>query len=90
MSRGTAIDLCYLVAAIGFIVALKGLSSPRRARAGNLLAAGGMALAIGATFARSGLSHIWLIVIAMVLGVLIGVPAARLVKMTAMPQMVAV
>jgi H+-translocating NAD(P) transhydrogenase subunit beta len=89
VSRGTAIDLCYLVAAIGFIVALKGLSSPKRARAGNLLAAAGMALAIGATFARSGLAHVWLIVIAMVVGVAIGVPAARLVKMTAMPQMVA-
>ncbi|MGH8996214.1 MAG: NAD(P)(+) transhydrogenase (Re/Si-specific) subunit beta [Acidimicrobiales bacterium] len=89
MSRGTAIDLCYLVAAIGFIVALKGLSSPRRARAGNLLAAGGMALAIGATFAQPHLAHIWLIVVAMVIGVAIGVPAARLVKMTAMPQMVA-
>ncbi len=89
MSRGTAIDLCYLVAAIGFIVALKGLSSPRHARAGNLLAAGGMALAIGATFARSGLAHIWLIVVAMVIGVAVGVPVARLVKMTAMPQMVA-
>ena len=89
MSRGTAIDLCYLVAAISFIVALKGLSSPKRARSGNLLAAAGMALAIGATFARAGLGHIGLMVIAMVVGVAIGVPAARLVKMTAMPQMVA-
>ncbi|HXQ18728.1 MAG TPA: NAD(P)(+) transhydrogenase (Re/Si-specific) subunit beta [Acidimicrobiales bacterium] len=89
MSRGTFIDLCYLVAAVGFIVALKALSSPRRARAGNLLAAAGMALAIGATFARAGLSHIPLIVGAMAIGVAIGVPAARLVKMTAMPQMVA-
>ncbi len=89
MSRGTAIDLCYLVAAIGFIIALKGLSSPRHARTGNLVAAAGMALAIGATFARTGLGHIGLIVIAMVIGVAIGVPAARLVKMTAMPQMVA-
>jgi NAD(P) transhydrogenase subunit beta len=89
VSRGTAIDLCYLVAAISFIVALKGLSSPKRARSGNLLAAAGMALAIGATFARAGLGHIGLMVIAMVVGVAIGVPAARLVKMTAMPQMVA-
>jgi NAD(P) transhydrogenase subunit beta len=89
VSRGTAIDLCYLVAAISFIVALKGLSSPKRARSGNLLAAAGMALAIGATFARAGLGHIGLMVIAMVVGMAIGVPAARLVKMTAMPQMVA-
>ena len=89
MSRGTFIDLCYLVAAIGFIVALKALGSPRRARAGNLIAAAGMALAIGVTFARPGLGHIGLIVGAMAVGVVIGVPAARLVKMTAMPQMVA-
>jgi len=89
VSRGTVIDLCYLVAAIGFILALMGLSSPKRARAGNLLAAAGMALAIGVTFARPHLGHLGLIVIAMVVGVAIGVPAARLVKMTAMPQMVA-
>ena len=89
MSRGTVIDLCYLAAAIGFILALKGLSSPKRARAGNLLAAGGMALAIGVTFAEPDLGHIDLILIAMVVGIAIGVPAARLVKMTAMPQMVA-
>jgi NAD(P) transhydrogenase subunit beta len=89
MSRGTAIDLCYLVAVIGFIVALKALSSPRHARAGNLIGAAGMAIAIGATFARSGLGHVVLMLIAMVIGVAIGVPAARLVKMTAMPQMVA-
>ncbi len=89
MSRGTFIDLCYLVAAVGFIVALKALGSPRRARAGNLIAAAGMLLAIGVTFARPGLGHIPLIVVAMVLGVVIGVPSARLVKMTAMPQMVA-
>jgi NAD(P) transhydrogenase subunit beta len=89
VSRGTVIDLCYLVAAISFILALKGLSSPKRARSGNLLAAAGMALAIGATFVTAGLGHVGLMVIAMVVGVAIGVPAARLVKMTAMPQMVA-
>jgi H+-translocating NAD(P) transhydrogenase subunit beta len=89
VSRGTAIDLCYLVAFVGFIVALKALSSPRHARLGNILGASGMALAIGATFARAGLGHLTLIIVAMVVGVAIGVPAARLVKMTAMPQMVA-
>jgi NAD(P) transhydrogenase subunit beta len=90
MSLGTFIDLCYLVAAIGFILALKGLSSPKRARAGNLVGATGMLLAIGVTFAHRGLGHIWLIVAAMVIGVAVAVPAARLVKMTAMPQMVAI
>jgi H+-translocating NAD(P) transhydrogenase subunit beta len=89
VSRSTAVDLCYLIAAIGFIVALKALSSPRRARAGNLIGAAGMTIAIGATFAVEGLGNIGLIVIAMVIGVAIAVPAARLVRMTAMPQMVA-
>ncbi len=90
MSRGTAIDLCYLVAFIGFILALKGLSSPRRARMGNIAGAIGMLIAIGATFGRAGLGHLALILVAMAIGVVIGVPAARLVKMTAMPQMVAI
>ena len=90
MSRGTFIDLCYLIAAVTFILAIKGLGSPKRARAGTILGALGMLLAVGVTFAQPGLAHIWLIVIAMVLGVAIAVPAARLVKMTAMPQMVAI
>jgi len=90
MSLGTFIDLCYLVAAIGFILALKGLSSPKRARAGNLVGATGMLLAIGVTFAQPHLSHILLMVIAMVIGAAVAVPATRLVKMTAMPQLVAI
>jgi NAD(P) transhydrogenase subunit beta len=90
MSLGTFIDLCYLVAAIGFILALKGLSSPKRARAGNLVGATGMVLAIGVTFAQPQLSHILLMVIAMVIGAAVAVPATRLVKMTAMPQLVAI
>ncbi len=90
MSRGTFIDLCYLIAAVCFIVALIGLGSPRRARRGNLLGAFGMLLAIAVTFAQPGLGHIGLIVVAMAIGVVVGVPAARLVKMTAMPQMVAI
>ena len=61
----------------------------KHARRGNLLAAAGMALAIGVTFAQPGLAHVGLIVGAMAIGVAVGVPAARLVKMTAMPQMVA-
>ena len=89
MSVTTTTDLCYLIAAVGFILALKGLSSPRRARAGNLIGAAGMALAIGVTFFHPGLHHLALIIVAMVIGTVIGVPTARLVKMTAMPQMVA-
>jgi NAD(P) transhydrogenase subunit beta len=90
VSRGTFIDLCYLIAAIAFIFALIGLGSPRRARLGNMVGAAGMLLAIGVTFAQPGLHHLALIIVAMVIGVVIGVPAARFVKMTAMPQMVAI
>ncbi len=89
MSTGTGIRLGDLVAAICFIVALRGLTSPRTARRGNLIGAAGMALAIGVTFATNGLTHILLIVGAMAIGTIVAVPAARLVKMTAMPQMVA-
>jgi NAD(P) transhydrogenase subunit beta len=89
MTRSDTIELVYLLCAVSFVVALKALSSPRSARAGNLLAAAGMALAVGVTFATPGLHRIGLIVVALVIGAAIGVPAARAVKMTAIPQMVA-
>lgn len=94
MSRETLIDLLYLVAATTFIVALKGLGSPKRARQGNLLAAVGMVIAIVATFFKQidghPLHHVGLIVLGMVIGLVVAVPAARLVQMTAMPQLVAI
>ncbi len=94
MSLNTGIDLVYLIAAIGFIVALKGLSSPRHARNGNLLAAAAAALAVGFTFAnpavRAHTFNLVLTLVAMAIGAAVAVPAARLVKMTAMPQMVAI
>ncbi|MGH7904138.1 MAG: NAD(P)(+) transhydrogenase (Re/Si-specific) subunit beta, partial [Candidatus Dormibacteraceae bacterium] len=90
MSILTGIGAAYLIAAIGFILALKGLTSPRTARYGNLIGAGGMILAVGLTFAQPGLRNFGLIAIGMVIGVALAVPAARMVKMTAMPQMVAV
>jgi NAD(P) transhydrogenase subunit beta len=89
MSRLQVIELIYLLCAVTFIIALKGLSSPRWARHGNLLGAAGMVVAIGTTFALPGLHRIWLIVIGIVVGTAIAVPAARMVKMTAIPQMVA-
>ncbi|MGO8872106.1 MAG: NAD(P)(+) transhydrogenase (Re/Si-specific) subunit beta [Acidimicrobiales bacterium] len=94
MKLDTGIDLVYLLAAIGFILALKGLSSPKHARNGNLLAAAAAALAVGFTFAypevRAHTLNLVLTLVAMAIGVAISVPAARLVKMTAMPQMVAI
>ena len=89
MSLDTGIRLAYLIAAVCFILALKALSGPKTARAGNLIGAAGMALAIAMTFATPSLSRFGLMVGAMAIGVVIGLPAARLVKMTAMPQMVA-
>jgi NAD(P) transhydrogenase subunit beta len=94
MSRATATDLVYLIAIVGFILALKGLSSPRRARLGNIVGAVGMLVAVGWTFSRPEVygdtRNLALITVAIAIGALVGVPAARLVKMTAMPQMVAI
>jgi NAD(P) transhydrogenase subunit beta len=87
--RADAIRLVYLFAAICFIVALKGLSSPRWARRGNLIGAFGMLCAIVVTFFTPGLSRIGWILGCMAVGTAVGVPAARAVKMTAIPQMVA-
>ncbi len=83
------INLAYLVAAILFIMGLKGLSSPRTAVRGNLVGAVGMLIAILATLVeRQVLSFGWIIA-GMVVGGGIGAYIARMVKMTAMPQMVA-
>jgi NAD(P) transhydrogenase subunit beta len=94
VTLNTSIDLVYLLAAIGFILALKGLSSPKHARNGNLLGAAAAAVAVGFTFAypsvRSHTLNLVLTLVAMVIGAAIAVPAARKVKMTAMPQMVAI
>jgi NAD(P) transhydrogenase subunit beta len=94
VSRGTLIDLIYLFSATTFIVALKGLGSPKHARRGNMVAAFGMLVAIVATFFNHvdghSLRHVWLILLAMFIGVIVAVPTARFVKMTAMPQLVAI
>ena len=89
MNRLDTIELIYLICAVSFIVALMGLSSPKWARQGNLVGAAGMTVAIATTFAFPGLHHIGLIIVATVVGVAAALPAARLVKMTAIPQMVA-
>jgi NAD(P) transhydrogenase subunit beta len=70
-------------------VALRFLSSPKRARLGNQVGAAGMLLAIAVTLAQSGLVRYWVIALGMAIGAIGGAVGARLVKMTAMPQMVA-
>ncbi|GAA0258616.1 NAD(P)(+) transhydrogenase (Re/Si-specific) subunit beta [Saccharothrix mutabilis subsp. mutabilis] len=82
------VQLAYLAAALCFILALKGLSTPRYARAGNLVGAAGMALAVVTAF-FSVTHNLVLILVAVAAGTVVGIPAARQVKMTAIPQMVA-
>ena len=84
-------DLIGLIAGVCFILALKGLSHPRTARRGNLLGAAGATIATLLVFFRSeneGRNLGWILG-AIIVGVIIGVPAARKVQMTAMPQLVA-
>jgi NAD(P) transhydrogenase subunit beta len=87
------IDACYIVAFSLFIYGMSGLTGPRTAVRGNMIAATGMAIAVIATLLTKhvwdGSSTPWLIVAGLVIGTAIGLPAARNVQMTAMPQMVA-
>ncbi|MCO5215441.1 MAG: NAD(P)(+) transhydrogenase (Re/Si-specific) subunit beta [Thermomicrobiales bacterium] len=84
------VDLIYLLSAALFVVAIWRLSSPRTARQGNTFAVAGMGLAILATFFHESIdkNYIWM-VLAMVVGGAPGYVIAMRVKMTAMPQMVA-
>jgi proton-translocating NAD(P)+ transhydrogenase subunit beta len=91
VSRGDWISLAYIVAIVCFILALRFLSNPAHARKGNWIGAFGMVVALVATFFQSGLKaheFIW-VGIVMAVSAPIGAYAARAVKMTAMPQMVA-
>lgn len=84
------VQLVELVAAVCFILALKGLSAPKSARNGVLIGSVGALIAVVVTFfAGYDLNNLVLILLAMVIGTAIGWPAARKVKMTAMPQLVA-
>jgi NAD(P) transhydrogenase subunit beta len=80
----------YLVASVCFVLALKALSSPRRARFGNLIGVSGMVIAVGLTIADQHAGPDGIIPIGMVVGAVIGAPVSRLVRMTAVPQLVAV
>ncbi len=84
-----AVALLYVVAFGLFILGLSGLTGPRTAVRGNLIAAAGMALAVFATLLLPGTQNWLLIGLGIVIGTVVGVPAARQVKMTQMPQMVA-
>ncbi len=91
MSRSDGITLAYIVTIISFILALRFLSSPAHARKGNWIGAFGMTVAIVATFFLPQLDSgtFWPILVVMAVSAPVGAYAARAVKMTAMPQMVA-
>jgi NAD(P) transhydrogenase subunit beta len=82
-------DVAYLITGVLFIIGLKYLSSPRTARLGNRISAFGMLIALVATLAQGIVQ--WPVIIAGIgIGAAIGIYSARAVKMTAMPQMVAI
>src|SRR5918995_2223129 len=82
-------QLGYLLAAVCFVLALKGLASPRTARWGNLVGALGAAVALGVVFGAGRPDNVVPILAAMLAGAAAGIVAARRGVMTAMPQMVA-
>ncbi len=82
------LEICYILAAILFIVGLKRLNSPTTARNGNMLSAVGMFLAVAATLCSGDLDYRY-IVAGLVIGGAIGGAAARMIEMTAIPEMVA-
>lgn len=82
-------SLLYLIAAVFFILALRGLSSPRTARRGNLVGAAGALIAVVTVFLSARLENIPWILAAIAVGSAVAAPVARRVKMTQMPQLVA-
>ena len=83
------ITALYIVAFSLFIVGLHMLRGPRTAVRGNLVAAAGMAIAVVATLLDDRIGDWPLVILGLAIGTAVGIPAARNVKMTAMPQMVA-
>ncbi len=88
MSFNTS-NLLYLITIVTFVLALRFLSNPAHARRGNQIGAVGMLVAVVVTWVKTGGTSWWALVIGMLIGGGFGAVAARRVKMTAMPQMVA-
>jgi len=83
------VRVLYIVAFALFIYGMSGLTGPRTAVRGNRIAATGMAIAVIATLLTKGMGNWGLVVLGVAIGTAVGVPAALQVRMTAMPQMVA-
>jgi NAD(P) transhydrogenase subunit beta len=85
------IDFAYLVTGVCFIMGLRYMNTPKTARLGNTISIAGMAIALIATgILLDWAAAWWIVLIGMGGGALVGIYAARAVKMTAMPQMVAI
>jgi NAD(P) transhydrogenase subunit beta len=82
-------NVLYLITIVTFVLALRFLSNPATARRGNQIGAVGMLVAIIVTFAQDEIVSYWEIAVGMFVGGVFGAVAARRVRMTAMPQMVA-
>jgi len=82
-------QILYLISAVLFIIGIKRLGSPATARRGNLISLVGMILAILVTLAEHTIISYWVILAGVVVGTALGLWQAYAVKMTAMPQMVA-
>ncbi len=81
--------IAYLVAAICFIMALRGLSSPETSRMGNIYGITGMVIAVITTLTLPGVVSFWMIILGMLVGGSIGTVIAMRIQMTALPQLVA-
>ncbi len=79
----------YLIASVCFIMALRGLSSPRTARMGNIYGIVGMVIAVVTTLAAPNVLSFTMILLGMVIGGAIGTVIALKIEMTALPQLVA-
>ncbi|MDX1739433.1 MAG: NAD(P)(+) transhydrogenase (Re/Si-specific) subunit beta, partial [Alphaproteobacteria bacterium] len=79
----------YLVAAVFFIMSLRGLSSPETARQGNLFGVAGMVIAVITTLAMPSVLSYELIIAGILIGGAIGTVIALKIQMTALPQLVA-
>ncbi|MBA2657362.1 MAG: NAD(P)(+) transhydrogenase (Re/Si-specific) subunit beta [Tatlockia sp.] len=85
----SSVPFLYLIAAICFILALKGLASPATSRRGNLLGITGMAIAIISTLMMPSIDHHWLLIVLILAGGALGTLIALKINMTAIPQLVA-
>jgi len=89
MINESSVNLLYMAAAVLFIIGLKMLSNAKKARKGNLISAIGMLLAIVAALVSNKVLQWQWVAVGMIAGAIVGALGARMVAMTAMPEMVA-